>query len=62
MPSGNVKRHEARCPGRYVVYHSSFGEAIFDTLKEAREFVRDIERRAPYCPSIYDNKAKRKIL
>ena len=51
-----------RFPQRYVVYHSSFGEAEFDTLTEARKFVRYIERSTPYCPSIYDSKTKRKIL
>ena len=43
-----------RHPGRYVVYHSAFGEKPCDTLKEAREFVRFVERQTSYAPCIYD--------
>ena len=44
-----------RHPGRYIVYHSSFGEKPCDTLKEARKFVRFVEWQCPqYAPCIYD--------
>ena len=43
-----------RHPGRYIVYHSSFGEKPCDTLKEARAFVKFIESHSSYAPCIYD--------
>lgn len=44
-----------RHPNRYIVYHSAIGELPFNTLKEARAFIRRVEYESPqYALSIYD--------
>ena len=46
-----------RYPNRYVVFHSAIGEKLFDTLKEARKFVKIVEWQCPqYALSIYDTR------
>lgn len=48
-----------RYPNRYIVYHSAIGELPFNTLKEARKYVRWVEWQCPqYALSIYDTKNK----
>ena len=41
-------------PNRYIVYHSAIGEIHCDTLKDARELVKSVERQTYYSPCIYD--------
>ncbi|WP_407416486.1 hypothetical protein [Methanobrevibacter sp.] len=46
-----------RYPNRYIVFHSAIGELPFNTLKDARNYVKRVEWQCPqYALSIYDSK------